>query len=74
MELGIGIIGTKMTPTTVPFSGTVTQVSAGGYHTCFLKNDGTVWCFGDNQYGQLGMGPIKIDLLPFKLLFKCNPN
>ena len=55
-ELGIGIIGTKMTPTTVPFSGTVTQVTTGNYHTCFLKSDGTVWCFGDNQYGQLGDG------------------
>ena len=34
-ELGIGIIGTKMTPITVPFSGTVTQITTGNYHTCF---------------------------------------
>ena len=73
-ELGIGIIGTKMTPTTVPFSGTVTQVSAGGYHTCFLKNDGTVWCFGDNQYGQLGDGTNQDRFTPVQASISCNPN
>ena len=29
-----------------------TQVSAGGYHTCGLKGDGTVACWGENDYGQ----------------------
>ncbi|WP_428265587.1 RCC1 domain-containing protein [Haliangium sp.] len=23
-------------------------------HVCYVKNDSTVWCFGKNQYGQLG--------------------
>lgn len=32
----------------------VTAVSAGGKHMAALKNDGTVWTWGYNQYGQLG--------------------
>jgi hypothetical protein len=33
-------------------AGTFTQVSAGHYHTCGLKTDGTLACWGDNSYGQ----------------------
>src|SRR6266550_7986051 len=32
--------------------GTVAQVSAGGYHTCALRTDGSVACWGDNSHGQ----------------------
>jgi len=31
-------------------------VSAGDYHTCVGHADGTVSCFGDNYYGQVGDG------------------
>ncbi|UXR65760.1 hypothetical protein EZJ49_05795 [Bdellovibrio bacteriovorus] len=33
-----------------------TRISAGASHTCLIKNDHTVWCWGDNSYGQLGDG------------------
>ena len=32
------------------------QVSAGNSHTCGIKNDQTLWCWGDNEYGQIGNG------------------
>jgi alpha-tubulin suppressor-like RCC1 family protein len=32
------------------------KVVPGGKHTCSLVDDGSVVCFGDNQFGQLGIG------------------
>ena len=34
----------------------VVGISAGHYHTLYLKSDGTVWAAGDNREGQLGDG------------------
>jgi alpha-tubulin suppressor-like RCC1 family protein len=32
------------------------KIVAGYYHTCALKYDGSVWCWGYNAFGQLGAG------------------
>ncbi len=34
----------------------MTQVTVGHDHTCALKSDGTVWCWGYNGNGELGDG------------------
>jgi alpha-tubulin suppressor-like RCC1 family protein len=34
----------------------VSEVAAGGYHSCAIRTGGTVWCWGYNGYGQLGNG------------------
>ena len=33
----------------------VAAISAGDDAACALKTDGTVWCWGGNTYGQLGI-------------------
>ena len=32
----------------------VRALTAGGRHTCALRDDDTVWCWGANELGQLG--------------------
>ncbi|HUC58075.1 MAG TPA: hypothetical protein VMA95_11790, partial [Streptosporangiaceae bacterium] len=41
---------------------TLPVVAAGGYHSCALMPDRTVWCWGQNTTGQVGDG-IKTDSL-----------
>jgi alpha-tubulin suppressor-like RCC1 family protein len=60
-QLGLGntnTIGDNENPTTdVNLGGlTVASISAGGIHSCALLVGGTVRCWGDNTYGQLGLG------------------
>ena len=36
--------------------GSVVAIAAGNDHSLALKSDGTVWAWGNNWYGQLGVG------------------
>jgi alpha-tubulin suppressor-like RCC1 family protein len=45
---------------------TVTDVSISLAHTCALKDDGTVWCWGENLYAQIGDGTAIDKSLPAK--------
>ncbi len=57
-ELGDGKQNnTSTTPVTVNVANkTITQVTAGYSHTCALASDGTVYCWGQNDWGQCGTG------------------
>lgn len=34
----------------------VEHIASSGHHTCALRTNGTVWCWGNDLYGQLGDG------------------
>jgi alpha-tubulin suppressor-like RCC1 family protein len=57
-QLGNGTTTATRVPTAVsqPVGVTFTLVSAGAVHTCALDTVGQTWCFGRNQYGQIGDG------------------
>jgi alpha-tubulin suppressor-like RCC1 family protein len=49
-------IGSRDFPSPMKVSETLAfaNVTAGYHHTCALQSDGRAWCWGSNQYGQLG--------------------
>mgnify|MGYP000890492512 CR=1 FL=1 len=47
--------GSSSTPVQVQGLSDIIAISAGGFHGLALRNDGTVWSFGDNDCGQLGI-------------------
>ncbi len=67
-QLGTAFTHVRLTQPAVPVQALVTNgarteeraltqiqhISAGHFHTCALKHDGTVWCWGWNSFGQLG--------------------
>ena len=56
-QLGSGAAGASTgVPVTVTGGHNFIQVTAGGRHTCGLEASGAVWCWGANDFGQLGNG------------------
>ena len=56
-QVGDGTTTQRNSPVQVSgLSGTIIEVAAGEYHGLALRNDGTVWAWGSNTYGQLGIG------------------
>ena len=51
-------------PTAVSGGLVFRSVAAGGENTCGLTNDGSAYCWGQNQYGQVGNGSI-VTVWPF---------
>lgn len=56
-QLGLGSKTDKNTFTKVNtnINNDVKQIACGEYHTFIFKNDGSAWCCGLNNYGQLGL-------------------
>lgn len=66
-EIGDGTtsisVSTHPTPTLNGATG-LNQSGTGSYHTCAVKSDASVMCWGDNDYGELGDGTREQHLLP----------
>jgi alpha-tubulin suppressor-like RCC1 family protein len=58
LALGLGACGGGLTPTPVAGGLTFTSLAVGGFHTCGLTSGGAAYCWGLNDYGQLGDGTI----------------
>jgi alpha-tubulin suppressor-like RCC1 family protein len=84
-QLGDGTTGTRMTPLTIPGLSNVVGIAVsliGGVngvrdeaHTCAVKADGTVACWGGNRAGQLGRGtfePYPFGLTPANVVGLSN--
>ena len=70
-ELGDGTITTTpKTPVQVSGLTQVVSVSAGLLHTCALRADGSVWCWGSNSNGQFGNGTVTSSAVPVRASFE----
>jgi alpha-tubulin suppressor-like RCC1 family protein len=57
-ELGLGDLETRFEPerVEVPGKNEWIRIGAGREHTCAIKSDRSLWCWGKNANGQLGLG------------------
>jgi alpha-tubulin suppressor-like RCC1 family protein len=60
-QLGDGSTTSRGVPVPIqgPMGAGVREVAAGWGHTCIVTEEKNVQCWGNNEYGQLGYGPIE---------------
>ena len=65
-QLGVGDTSPRSRPTQVGTGSDWAQldVAADGDDTCAVRTSGTLWCWGWNGYGQLGLGDTQNRLIP----------
>ncbi|HIE72591.1 MAG TPA: RCC1 repeat-containing protein, partial [Planctomycetes bacterium] len=63
-QLGIGPTRGSSEPQVIESLGEVTDFCLGDAHTCALRSNGNVSCFGANNLGQLGMGRNDVQTQP----------
>ena len=59
----------------IPVAGGLrfSQISAGGSHTCGVTSDGHIFCWGTNDYGELGTGSTEPAVNPVRVVFGPAP-
>ncbi len=56
-QLGLGTMGQddqRLTPVRVGAEDDWVHLALGDYHSCARRADNSIWCWGSNDYGQLG--------------------
>jgi len=73
-QLGVGVTSIINTPVKVmggesgeEYLSDIISISAGSMHSIALKNDGTVWAWGNNNFGQLGDGTTEKRVTPVQV-------
>ncbi len=75
-QLGVGGTGDAMTPDPEKSRSTPTQVgpadvwsfvSVGNTHTCAVRTNGSLWCWGNAEQGRLGTGDTMDQLFPVQV-------
>jgi alpha-tubulin suppressor-like RCC1 family protein len=46
----------------------IEKFQVGAYHFCGIDNEKTIWCWGDNSYGQLGDGKYETNFHPQQVI------
>jgi alpha-tubulin suppressor-like RCC1 family protein len=49
---------------------TFAYIKAGDLSTCGITSAGVAYCWGDNEYGQLGVGDTEPSSVPVKVAFQ----
>lgn len=57
----------RLVPTRVGAGVDWVRVSAGGFHTCGVRSDRSLWCWGHGDYGELGLGDRTDRLVPTRV-------
>jgi alpha-tubulin suppressor-like RCC1 family protein len=69
-QLGDGTFIQRLTPVKVhipeSLSGVIVAIAGGGFHSLALEQNGRVWAWGGNGYGQLGNGDTTDRWLPVR--------
>ena len=63
-----GAPSAQPTPVSVVGLANVKAIAAGGAHTCAVRHDGVLLCWGDNRFGQLGTGDLTSRNVPAQSL------
>ena len=68
-QLGDGSVTDSAVPVRVTTSATSSwaTLTAGSFHTCGVRTDGTAWCWGYNSYGQFGDGSLVSSGIPVQV-------
>jgi alpha-tubulin suppressor-like RCC1 family protein/serine/threonine protein kinase len=68
-QVGDGTVAVNRPTPTIVLGGdggafNAISIACGGLHSCAVSSTGTLWCWGDNEHGQIGDGTVLVRLSP----------